>query len=590
MTDDTQITAYCDGDPNLTCDNQRGDASTGLCHAVVAPDVCEGPGAGVNLINTKNLDVWDFYEDPNLSEPCKWEATNFKDLSHVSNAFHSDTIALGCSAIVKGMNFTDVILQVDIDNDDDDASGFNFGWISPDDHFRVHKINDLWPNPAADYLPGPVMKVRRKIPGVSCANAPYNSSTTCYQTLAYIDRAVGFADSLPLGSVVPFEYGKQYIKYDHNDIKRFVLIIKNNALRVMYEDTAQDTVVAVQVFDLAKYAYRGGGVGFFVSGQYATFSNFFAGALSGPGAVTDFCNGGTCDSRTGLCATAPTMFPTSRSGDVALPDICPGPVGGDTVTIDTTDLANFRIVDQYPISEPCDWTVSADGLSQNVRAWGNYCGPDGCPSGNYSEHVTIMGCVALIGTQSYTDFMVEVTTSHEDEETWGFVFGYDDKGVVPKNIMALANNDRWPDPAADGVRGPFIKLKKTNDKPCQMIMNTSYNCYDLISYSDSEGNHFANDDWGFGFNAQNPGRFNIDGERITDIPGEYAAVYPYETDERWPDRKMTLIVKDGQARLMYPGPERDTGLQNGFRQPSTFVGTWSYDLGDYTGSSSLFSL
>ena len=39
LTDPTQITDYCDGHPELTCDNQRGDASTGLCMGVPAADV-----------------------------------------------------------------------------------------------------------------------------------------------------------------------------------------------------------------------------------------------------------------------------------------------------------------------------------------------------------------------------------------------------------------------------------------------------------------------------------------------------------------------------------------------------------------------
>ena len=587
ISDETAISAYCNGNPHLTCDNQRGDASTGLCLAVASPAVCEGPtGPEAKLVNTKRLDIFDFYEDPNLSEACKWELGPDRNLRHASNAFNSNTVVLGCSAIVKNTTYTDFIAQVDIDNDDDDAVGMVFGYQSDDDFFRVFKINDLWPNPAADFLTGPVFKVQRKVKGVSCANGPFDDSNpSCLQTLAFVDSVGGFTDGLDLGAVVPFEYSKKYIKYDHNDVKRFVLIVKDDAVRAMYEDVEMGTVVSVQVLDLTKYDYAGGRVGFFVSGQIATFSNFFLGALSGPEAVTNFCSGGVCDERTGLCMTQPTTFPTLRAGDVAIPDVCPGPVDGLTTTIDTTDENNFRFVDMEPISEPCEWTTSADGLSQNIRAWGNYCGPNGCPSGNYSEHVTIIGCVALIGAETYTDFMLEVTTSHEDEETWGFVFGWDDKQPVTKNYMAMANNDRWPDPAADGVRGPFIKLKKTNDKPCIPIMNTSYNCYDTISYSDSEGNHFANDDFGFaqGFNNNNPGRFNIDGERVTDIPGEYASVYPYDTDERWPDRKMTLIVKDGQARLLLPGPERDFGGLNGFRQPSTYVGTWSYDLGDYTG-------
>jgi len=264
----------------------------------------------------------------------------------------------------------------------------------------------------------------------------------------------------------------------------------------------------------------GGSIGFFVSGQYATFSTFTIAPLSGPDEVTDFCYGGTCDSRTGLCSTQPTALPTSRSGEVAIPDVCPGPVGGNSETMDTTDETNFRFVDMASLNEPCEWTVGPEGVSQTTRAWGNYCGPDGCPSGNWSEHVTIMGCVALVGGgKDYTDFMLEVTATHEGEDGWGLVFGWDSKQVVPQNYVAFVNNDRWPDPSADSVRGPFMKLKKTNDKPCIPIMNSSYVCYDTISYAEAGGHMFADDDWGLdlGFNTDNRGRFSVDNERSASL-------------------------------------------------------------------------
>jgi len=90
---------------------------------------------------------------------------------------------------------------VDWDNDDNDVSGMNFGWISPEDYFRMHKHNDGWPNPSADLLPGtsrttnaltflllgPIMKVLRKMPDVPCDIFDPIWNNTCYQTLSYID-------------------------------------------------------------------------------------------------------------------------------------------------------------------------------------------------------------------------------------------------------------------------------------------------------------------------------------------------------------------------------------------------------------------
>lgn len=165
----------------------------------------------------------------------------------------------------------------------------------------------------------------------------------------------------------------------------------------------------------------GGAVGVFTAAHQAEFSNFIVADLSDPAAVTSFCNGGLCDSRTGLCSTQPTTSPTSRTGDVAAAGMCPGPVGGNQVVIDTSDLSNFVIADQAPISEPCVWTADATGLSQITNAWGNYAGPGGGPSGNWSEHVTLMGCVAIVGQDTYTDFMLESTVLNDDDDAWGFV-------------------------------------------------------------------------------------------------------------------------------------------------------------------------
>ena len=216
--------------------------------------------------------------------------------------------------------------------------------------------------------------------------------------------------------------------------------------------------------------------------------------------------------------------------------MCPGPVGGNTVTIDTSDVNQFDFVDHTPISEPCIWSADANGLYQASNAWGNYAGPNGGPSGNWSESVTILGCMALIGTGSYTDFMIEVSATHEDDDSWGFVFGYDE--VMSDHILSFANNDKWPDPAYDSVRGPFIKMKKTNGQPCLPVMNMSYSCYDTFSYTDYVGRYVSDNTQYY----DDTGRFVIDNDIVTDIPGEYYRTYPYQPDTVWPDRKMTLIV------------------------------------------------
>ena len=137
----------------------------------------------------------------------------------------------------------------------------------------------------------------------------------------------------------------------------------------------------------------------------------------------------------------------------------------------------------------------------------------------------------------------------------------------------------------DTVRGPFIKMKMTNDKPCiGGVMNATADnmCYDTISFMEKTGS-FVSDGASF---TNTPGRFQIDGMPVTDIPGEYYRTYPYDVDQVWPDRKMTLIVKDGEARLMVLGPDVTTADPiNNYRQPTKWVSTWTYNLDalGYTG-------
>ena len=363
-----------------------------------------------------------------------------------------------------------------------------------------------------------------------------------------MDRYGVYHGQMPLGAVTPFEYSNVYRPYDENSNTRMVLAIKDNAIRYSYE--SGDFVISVMALDISAYDYQGGRVGLFVWSHAVDFTNFLVGDLA---SVTDFCNGGICDDRTGRCLTQPTFNPTERAGEVVLPDICPGAVDG-FVDVDVTSLDAFTLVDMAPISGgPCAWSTSAAGLAQTSTAFGN------APGDN-----TMMGCVALAAGTTYTDFMVEMTATFAGgNDGWGFVFGYDNAG----HYLATVNNDEFPVNAADGVSGPFAKITATNGNPCLEVMDNETNCYDTLSYADASN-------------------FIVDGELVTDLPGEYARKYPYTRKEDWPAEKtMTLIVKDGSARLMMFGKELDLETPvNNLRQPTKYVSTWSYDLGgNYDG-------
>ena len=81
---------------------------------------------------------------------------------------------------------------------------------------------------------------------------------------------------------------------------------------------------------------------------------------------------------------------------------------------DPFDISGWEIKDQPLITQACEWSVTANGLYQSTNAWGN------APGDN-----TLTGCVALAGLgEEYTDFIAEYSAIHDDNDGWGFVFGY----------------------------------------------------------------------------------------------------------------------------------------------------------------------
>ena len=68
----------------------------------------------------------------------------------------------------------------------------------------------------------------------------------------------------------------------------------------------------------------------------------------------------------------------------------------------------------------------------------------------------LMGC-ALLYKGEYENFIMEATIVNHDNDGIGFVFGWQS---ISDHYQAVAINDHWPSPAADGVDGPFMKLKR----------------------------------------------------------------------------------------------------------------------------------
>jgi len=306
---DLKITDLSD-DANLPSD-YCGGASTctasGVCSAVPVSDVCEGPvGATVADLTTTN--EFDFIDDAFISTQCDWSARDLGKgpfLYQSTNA-HASLEGVGCNALYKGGEYTDFIIQMDVDNYDNDGVGFIFGYKSAVDHFKIHKRIDTWPSPSPDYVDGPNFKVMKRT-GFPCVSG-MNETNACYQAIAFADNGGVYHSGLPADTVTPWQYANRYYDYEigrglNNSVSRMMLMVRGDELRTYFTpQQAPELKVGAFVFDLSNYNYFGGRVGMYMYAHQAQFLAFSIATLTGPNAVTSFCaEGGTCNDQTGLC-------------------------------------------------------------------------------------------------------------------------------------------------------------------------------------------------------------------------------------------------------------------------------------------------
>ena len=251
-------TAYCGGDAGAYCDA----GATGLCLAVAASGVCEG-AVGATDVDTTDLANFEFVDDEFINSPCDWTLGPNGYLAS-NGASRNEGVLLGCNAMLTG-DFLDFIMEIELDNNDNDAVGFNFGWKAIDDFYRVHKINDRWPAPVADSVDMPHFKIQKRLPGISCAGT-IDASNNCFQAISYIDQAGSFHEGMPQDAVTPAGecgYSPTYLYYDQADRGKMYLIVKDNQVRATFESPRSRRQVTVMNFDLSKYGYAGGRVGLF---------------------------------------------------------------------------------------------------------------------------------------------------------------------------------------------------------------------------------------------------------------------------------------------------------------------------------------
>ena len=170
---------------------------------------------------------------------------------------------------------------------------------------------------------------------------------------------------------------------------------------------------------------------------------------------------------------------------------CESPVGGDATTIDTTDINLFTLIEDAPISSSCAWSATAAGLSQTSNAWGNYPGDN-----------TLTGCNAMYTGKVFKDFIAEVEMVGFDNDGVGFNFGWSGDPVAAtagsQRYLAHMINDQWPNPPADGVGGPHMKIKMANGSPCLADTTSANNCFNTLAYLNNNGHMQLPVNSGFG--------------------------------------------------------------------------------------------
>lgn len=167
----------------------------------------------------------------------------------------------------------------------------------------------------------------------------------------------------------------------------------------------------------------------------------------------------------------------------------------------------------------------------------------------------------MADTSTDTDFVAEFDVTHSDDDGWGFDFGYNSP---TDHYMAIAINDVWPRPAADSIGGPFVKIKKANGAECLPNLDSTSNCYETLSYLSS---------------------ITFETSEMTDVPLENELRYPYAVGTDFQPGKMTLIVKNNEARVLLPSPDVDRGTPiNSIRQGTRCILTGTFNLPqNYTG-------
>ena len=104
----------------------------------------------------------DWYLFENTGADMQHDGWAAYEASNIWGNYPGDNQLTGTYLVRDGQFFDEFIVEMELFSQDNDGTGFVFGYRDLGDHFTATEINDQWPNPPADGYGGPHQKIRKR--------------------------------------------------------------------------------------------------------------------------------------------------------------------------------------------------------------------------------------------------------------------------------------------------------------------------------------------------------------------------------------------------------------------------------------------
>ena len=239
---------------------------------------------------------WTFYETETMATWTSGWPVITDSIYQGSNSWGNapgDNTLTGCNLLYNAETYTNFIFDAVVSHGDNDGIGFVFGWQNSNDYYQAVMINDQWPNPPADGVGGPVMKIKYRNPSLPECTGSMDSSTTCFDTLAYID-ANGVTNDMDMTGLSG-DYHTTYADYSESPATatRIHLVVNDGEARWGWWDS--DEQKWMMTWASLDSSYAGGMLGFMTYAHQPLIQDIHITDLDAVDLTANPCGGhGTC--------------------------------------------------------------------------------------------------------------------------------------------------------------------------------------------------------------------------------------------------------------------------------------------------------